>query len=1367
MTATAEGAFRIIDKASAPLKDIKHNATDVQGSMVKTGASADKAGRDLEKMATKGSAAMKGMADEGQRQVRKLTNALRRFEHERATAKLDVDIASAEAKIRLVKQELRTVTTAQARKELDLMGLTVKDLTNSLSGVGGGGGGPPGVGAAAAGGGGLRGSLLGVTGGLGFMTIAMIAAAPAVVALAGAVSALIGSLGAAVGGAGALGVGVLGAAAVGVAGILAVAIPATKAIKEAKDTQDKYNEAVKQYGSASAQAIQAHRRMEQAFKKAPGVQSLLQNVQVLGQRFKRATAPGQADFIGVLNEGIQFAADNMKTFAGVANQAMGAARSAVETFFAVWRTPEARGIMRTMGETFSRALAPAGRALANLSLFFGRVSRAASPMVVRMFESIERWTANLARSAGNAGRVQQIIGGLVDQAKSWVRFFGAAIRLAGTFFGAGATQGQSMLERVTDQLNVWSDWLESHPAQVQDFFERTIDAAGKLADAIGQIVSVLGQVSDALVPVVGAFAGMVGSAGDAGLLGPLAAYGGFRVLTRGRRGGGAGGGAKGGGGLFLGGGGAVRGAATGVGSRYQTFAMQRGLGDTRAGALRTALGRGARFSVGGAARGLAGGLARKVGPLALAFGAYDFLTSEGNVGNRLLGAANGALFGVPNMLGARWGQGPAAQMPGNQRAARFLGTGNRSTAGIAGHIARLEDLMGATRSERNTVSGPGGTFTRTTVHPVLSGDAKREVQAEIDALRPILKTQITIEQTNKAQRAFDDLLNAFEIRWSRRGSKIATTGLIGGINRQLALLKPEGKTKLLEATAAWTDQLESGSAKQRRVARRLKDYIVNQYEEMGKRISIVNGRILTGSQSEWAGIRSAMSSEAERALEEVTKSFTDIQREAIGSLMAMGFSRGEARKLVRGLEAGGSRGGLATSVIGAPGASRQRNRVSGIPAQAARALGGRIPGVGSVDSIGIGGAHAAPGELIVNRHTENRADRRLGFPGALAMMVNGERTPHSMTRFATGGRYGGVTPGMADLISRLDSAGFQHGSTTGGQHASGSYHYRGMAVDYGSATNNLERLWRVVWPMRGRFAELFGPHGLFHNGNAFQDPGLQSQHMDHIHMALAGAAGALGNVGALGGGGINLRRRRTRRRGVPGAMSQRGLDAMVLGQEQAVNRILGAGGTGAVGAGVSGTNVEMARQMMMQMGWGANEWPALKSLWTQESGFSETARNPSSGAYGIPQSLPASKMGPAAQGSGAGAARAQIGWGLRYIRGRYGSPSAAWAHEQAHNWYSFGGRTPGIQWGGWHGNGGSFTAHRPTIIGVGERGAERVTVRPKSGGPGGGRHRPILVHIEAIHYNGEGDIANVIEKEFLKVAKSLDDGPDDGEDELG
>jgi hypothetical protein len=91
---------------------------------------------------------------------------------------------------------------------------------------------------------------------------------------------------------------------------------------------------------------------------------------------------------------------------------------------------------------------------------------------------------------------------------------------------------------------------------------------------------------------------------------------------------------------------------------------------------------------------------------------------------------------------------------------------------------------------------------------------------------------------------------------------------------------------------------------------------------------------------------------------------------------------------------------------------------------------------------------------------------------------------------------------------------------------------------------------------------------------------------------------------------------------------------------------------------------------MPNYGWGGEQYGCLVQLWNGESGWRVNAYNPSSGAYGIPQSLPASKMGDVAADWATNAAT-QITWGLNYISGRYGSPCNAWAEWNARSphWY--------------------------------------------------------------------------------------------------
>jgi hypothetical protein len=100
----------------------------------------------------------------------------------------------------------------------------------------------------------------------------------------------------------------------------------------------------------------------------------------------------------------------------------------------------------------------------------------------------------------------------------------------------------------------------------------------------------------------------------------------------------------------------------------------------------------------------------------------------------------------------------------------------------------------------------------------------------------------------------------------------------------------------------------------------------------------------------------------------------------------------------------------------------------------------------------------------------------------------------------------------------------------------------------------------------------------------------------------------------------------------------------------------------------SGSPQHIALAMLGSFGWPASQFGCLQSLWNAESGWNVYASNPNSGAYGIPQALPGSKMASAGPNWQSNAAT-QIRWGLGYIKGLYGSPCGAWAQERAYGWY--------------------------------------------------------------------------------------------------
>lgn len=121
-----------------------------------------------------------------------------------------------------------------------------------------------------------------------------------------------------------------------------------------------------------------------------------------------------------------------------------------------------------------------------------------------------------------------------------------------------------------------------------------------------------------------------------------------------------------------------------------------------------------------------------------------------------------------------------------------------------------------------------------------------------------------------------------------------------------------------------------------------------------------------------------------------------------------------------------------------------------------------------------------------------------------------------------------------------------------------------------------------------------------------------------------------------------------------------------------------AGGTGSGGTSPGGPSYGVivdadgarayAHGAVVGRGWSEDDYQCLVRLWNRESGWRADARNPSSGAYGIPQALPAEKMaaaGPDWRTNG----RTQIDWGLSYIAQRYGTPCGAWGHSEDTGWY--------------------------------------------------------------------------------------------------
>ncbi|WP_181809139.1 aggregation-promoting factor C-terminal-like domain-containing protein [Streptomyces shenzhenensis] len=98
------------------------------------------------------------------------------------------------------------------------------------------------------------------------------------------------------------------------------------------------------------------------------------------------------------------------------------------------------------------------------------------------------------------------------------------------------------------------------------------------------------------------------------------------------------------------------------------------------------------------------------------------------------------------------------------------------------------------------------------------------------------------------------------------------------------------------------------------------------------------------------------------------------------------------------------------------------------------------------------------------------------------------------------------------------------------------------------------------------------------------------------------------------------------------------------------------------------TSASSAQAIAHQMIPDPAQYNAFSRIVAHESGWNPSATNSSSGAYGLVQALPGSKMASAGSDWKSNPAT-QIKWGLDYMNSRYGSPAAAWSFWQAHGWY--------------------------------------------------------------------------------------------------
>lgn len=1036
----------------------------------------------------------------------------------------------------------------------------------------------------------------------------------------------------------------------------------------------------------------ARRAWERALSLAPkGTKHLIDSAKAFRSEFRKSTVSGQASLVSLAQAAVDTGAKMDKTLAASANQSSAAVSREGKNFLKFLSGPVSTQFIRTSTQMFDENLGNIEKSGENVSKVLMHVTEAARPFLKEITDGLVKMTGGWANNTRNVDQLRGRMQPFFNDTKLWFGLIRDGGKLLKDLFVSARPSGDSLVVSLDNTLNTWDDWLKRNPEKARAFFDRTVDSTKQIGSALlgavgalnrmatalqpllsgfERLLKLAGPISQALAPVTGVAAGAIGASPTSA----AAAY----LLLKGRGGGGAAGSAGGGSG---GRGGFISNVVLGGGVAGLRSAGSRGLAAAR---VTRSLGGGllgsARAGLGGArAAGALGAAGRIALPLAAISGGLAAAGTPGNVGERLQAALSSVSFGLI----------PGPQLGAQQRAAgtaaadRFAsGLGPVTLGSVPAQLARLRAQQAQARGAKGIDNSLGGIVKDVLPFGFAFGkdDTKKNAQKAAEytkLIASLLKTQTELLRARNASLRSQSVTTGsidaqqfqtgFQNRSKRSGPVIAAQQTVHGILEQMSKLKPAGQRELANQSLAWLTAQKKLNPKIAGSVADLRKQIIDHFKGMGQDIDVVNGKILDGSQAQWKAISGGMTSLAREGVSQTGKAFTSLRSQALHALELMGYSGAAARSVLSGKSAGPTGGFRPSSHLSTSHAS---NTLS-LPIPTGNARGGRLAGQGLHDTVAMGGGNmGAPGELVVNRHTEARVNRILaGHNTTLGTMVQYNQVPHSASmRFAAGGRI----PGHAELRAGVSTVGEQVlkmfpdlsvTSTTGGQHAANSYHYLGEAVDIGGSPASMNRAadWVRTHLGQNLTEGIHNPNLSIAGGrnvpSSYWGPAVWAEHANHLHLAVSGALGALGGLTGGGTGAGALRVPSIGLGGALGALGNGGLLAGAQALQARLDQIVGGGRgsvakagaragdsalsalTGRLSGGTSGANQALGRKMMLASGWAANEWPPLKALWTQESGWNANAVNPQSGAAGIAQSL---GHGPVKLGDAAG----QIGWGL-------------------------------------------------------------------------------------------------------------------------
>lgn len=778
---------------------------------------------------------------------------------------------------------------------------------------------------------------------------------------------------------------------------------------------------------------------------------------------------------------------------------------------------------------------------------------------------------------------------------------------------------------------------------------------------------------------------------------------------------GAVGGATGGGGILpVGSGGS--GGARGRFQRYRdlrngsTGRMPNGMRYAVAPVGRMAAARGALSGGGSLLKGLGTGLrgaGKAVAPISALFALSDFASFDGSVGERTQNALSGATFGlVPRPKSAA-----ENRESGNAAADAFFQR-HSSVGDTRKQMAHLQGLLDETTTVNNPRVG------KVLVRPTLTGDARERVQAERDALKATLKTQLLEQGAGLAS----DFQNRMNTRGGSMSSRFAN--VLGATRGQLSMMgRGSGARSMVEEQIAWGRATAGNNKKMLRELADFEKAAVKHFGGADRGISIVNGKIETNTKVAWRKIRDSMATAARQGVTKTSAEWQRLHREAMAVLRSMGIT-----------------GADATSAVNNQTANPQSSSRPRPPRAPALDANSGSPGISSPlmpsgDGLGIGGPAPEDRRARVQQRTSQTQGG--GLMGAKA----------GLSGYASKAAEFGLTV----------SSGMRGGAITSSGNR--SYHASGDALDLAGSPSQMMAFAQYAAQNWGSGLEelIYTPlgSGQIKNGVPYVYTGaVAADHRDHVHIAdTAPGSVAGGPVGALpaAAGGVpqvNFRARKSGLPGVTGALADKANQMVAAGLSALVNEKIAGGAPGGGGVmsfdsvarlaeSVGLPGVTFAQIAKGESGFNpraiGNDPGGTQGLglWQITTGFNDDIIKQFGGREAMfdPQiNAQAAKAIYDRQGIGAW-------YGTKFMTGSN-------LHYQG----------DGIGHAGWFGTEGTVTASSPTVLGIGERGTETAVIT--RGKPGGGG---VKIGKIVIENHRDGDIRKQIKREVEQAFNDLSD----------